>query len=162
MNVVIINRQRKKKIDARRLKSAAATLCTELNIADGELGVNFVNARQMTLVNETFLKHQGSTDVITFDHKDQPLRKKTRAPEIHGELFICVDEAIIQARRFKTHWRSEVVRYLIHGVLHLLGHDDLKAAPRRSMKREENRLVRLLEKDLNGAKPRFSRNLEKD
>ena len=148
MNVVIINRQRKKKIDARRLKLAAATLFAELSLTEGELGVNFVNARQMTLINETFLKHEGSTDVITFDHGDKPFSKKCCAPEIHGELFICVDEAIIQARRFKTHWRSEIVRYFVHGVLHLLGHDDLKAAPRRSMKREENRLVRLLEKDL--------------
>jgi probable rRNA maturation factor len=148
MNVVIINRQRTKKIDARRLKLAAADLFTELNLTDGELGVNLVNARQMTLINEAFLKHAGSTDVVTFDHADKPFSKKCCAPEIHGELFICVDEAIIQARRFKTHWRSEIIRYLVHGVLHLLGHDDIKAAPRRSMKREENRLVRLLEKNL--------------
>jgi probable rRNA maturation factor len=153
MNVVIINRQRTKKIDARRLKLAAATLFTELNLTDGELGVNLVNARQMTLINETFLKHEGSTDVITFDHGDQPFSKKCCVPEIHGELFICVDEAMIQARRFKTHWRSEVIRYFVHGVLHLLGHDDLKTAPRRSMKREENRLVRLLEKDLGVRRP---------
>jgi probable rRNA maturation factor len=147
MNVVIINRQRTKKIDARALKLVAASLFKELNLADGELGVNLVNARQMTLINETFLKHEGSTDVITFDHTDKPFAKKCAAPELHGELFICVDEAILQARRFKTHWRSEVIRYLVHGVLHLLGHDDLKATPRRSMKREENRLVRLLSKN---------------
>jgi probable rRNA maturation factor len=66
--------------------------------------------------------------------------------EIHGELFICVDDAILQAKAFKTSWQSEVVRYIVHGVLHLLGHDDLKPALRRKMKREENRLVRLLAK----------------
>jgi len=148
MNVVFINRQRTKKINARRLKLAANILFDELNLTEGELGVNLVNARQMTLINETFLKHTGSTDVITFDHGDKPFSKKCCAPEIHGELFICVDEAILQARRFKTHWRSEVIRYLVHGVLHLLGHDDLIAVKRRSMKREENRLVRLLKKDL--------------
>ena len=43
---------------------------------------------------------------------------------LHGEIFICVDEAIRQARRFGTIWQSEIVRYLIHGVLHLLGFDD--------------------------------------
>ena len=62
-------------------------------------------------------------------------------PQLHGELFVCVDEAIIQAKRFRSTWQSEIVRYIIHGVLHLLGHDDLKAAARRSMKREENRLA---------------------
>jgi rRNA maturation RNase YbeY len=65
-------------------------------------------------------------------------------PTLHGELFICVDEAVLQAKNFKTSWQSEIVRYVVHGVLHLLGHDDLKPGLRRKMKREENRLVRLL------------------
>jgi probable rRNA maturation factor len=50
-----------------------------------------------------------------------------------------VDEAFSQSKKFKTTWQSEIVRYLVHGVLHLLGHDDLQAAARRRMKREENR-----------------------
>ena len=52
----------------------------------------------------------------------------------------------MQAKKFKTSWQSELVRYVVHGVLHLLGHDDLKPDLRRKMKREENRLVRLLAK----------------
>jgi rRNA maturation RNase YbeY len=66
--------------------------------------------------------------------------------QIHGELFVCVDEAVLQARQFGTSWQAEVVRYVVHGVLHLLGHDDLRPAARRTMKREENRLVRGLAK----------------
>jgi probable rRNA maturation factor len=66
--------------------------------------------------------------------------------KIHGEIFICVDDAIKQAKEFKTNWQAETVRYVVHGVLHLLGYDDLKPDLRRKMKREENRLVRRLEK----------------
>ena len=47
---------------------------------------------------------------------------------LHGEIFICVDEAVWQARKFRTSWQSEIVRYLVHGVLHLLGHDDSRPA----------------------------------
>ena len=65
--------------------------------------------------------------------------------QLHGELFVCVDDAVTQAKEFKTMWQSEVVRYVVHGILHLLGHDDLKPDLRRKMKREENRLVRRLE-----------------
>ncbi len=68
-----------------------------------------------------------------------------------GELFVCVDEAMTQAKRFRCTWQAEIVRYIVHGVLHLLGHDDLKPEPRRRMKREENRLVRRL-----GAKNSFA------
>jgi probable rRNA maturation factor len=55
-----------------------------------------------------------------------------------------MDEALLQAKKFGVSWQSEVVRYVIHGVLHLLGHDDLRTDLRRTMKREENRLVRRL------------------
>jgi probable rRNA maturation factor len=63
---------------------------------------------------------------------------------LHGELFVCVDEAIVQAKKFRTSWQSEIARYIVHGILHLLGHDDLKSNLRRRMKREENRLLRRL------------------
>ena len=155
MNVVIANRQRTKKINARLLKQIVGGLFAELKIAEAELGINLVAAPEMTLVNETFLQHEGSTDVITFDHggtgsAGSPLpaggAHRVTHPTIHGELFVCMDEAVAQAKQFGTGWQSEIVRYIVHGVLHLLGHDDLKPGLRRRMKREENRLVRLLEK----------------
>jgi rRNA maturation RNase YbeY len=63
-------------------------------------------------------------------------------PSLRVEIFICVDEAVLQARKFGTSWQSEVVRYLVHGVLHLLGFDDSNAGARRKMKLEENRRLR--------------------
>ena len=53
-----------------------------------------------------------------------------------------MDEAVLQARKFDTSWQSEIVRYIIHGVLHLVGFDDSSAGARRKMKREENRRLR--------------------
>ena len=53
-----------------------------------------------------------------------------------------MDDAIAQAREFRTSWQSELARYVIHGVLHLRGYDDIRAADRRKMKREENRLLK--------------------
>ena len=146
MNVIIANRQRTKKINARLLKQIVGGLFEELKIAEAELGINLTAAPEMTLVNETFLQHEGSTDVITFDHAVAEKRKAEggKRKQLHGELFVCVDEAILQAKKFGVNWQSEVVRYIVHGVLHLLGHDDLCAELRRKMKREENRLVRLL------------------
>ncbi len=160
MNIVIANRQRTKKINTRLLKQIVSSLFLELKITEAELGINLVGSREMSLINEAFLQHQGSTDVITFDHSDfeggdeRSLKNKKSEPPhvgaykniIHGELFVCVDVAIAQAREFRTSWQAEVVRYNVHGVLHLLGHDDLTPALRRKMKRVENRLVRRLAK----------------
>ena len=146
MNLVIANRQRVKKINSRLLKQIIGELFAELKITEAELGINLVAAREMALVNETFLQHAGSTDVITFDHTEKRKAESGKRKQLHGELFICVDDAAIQAKEFQTSWQSEVVRYTVHGILHLLGYDDLKPHLRRVMKREENRLVRLLAK----------------
>jgi probable rRNA maturation factor len=146
MNIVIVNRQRTKRINLRLLKQIVLALFAELEITEAELGVSLVAAREMALVNETFLQHAGSTDVITFDHGEPQPQTPDARRQIHGELFICVDDAIQQSNEFKTSWQAEVARYVVHGVLHLLGYDDLKPALRRVMKREENRLVRQLEK----------------
>jgi len=162
MSVTILNRQRAQKINRRRLKKIAATLLAELEIEKAELGICLVAAPEMTRLNETFLKHKGSTDVIAFDYCDKTVRADVRGlikqkptlpmgsktphvvshKNIHGEIFICVDEAVLQARKFGASWQSEVVRYLVHGVLHLVGFDDLSTGARRKMKREENRRLR--------------------
>jgi probable rRNA maturation factor len=158
MSVTIANRQRVRKINLRLLKKIAAALLEDLEIAKAELEIDLVEWPEMTRLNEIFLKHKGSTDVITFDYRfgvppsggkfsKKSARTNRLKPELqtlHGEIFICVDEAVLQAQKFGVSWQSEVVRYIIHGILHLLGHDDLCAGARRKMKREENRLLRKL------------------
>ncbi|HEX7569373.1 MAG TPA: rRNA maturation RNase YbeY [Verrucomicrobiae bacterium] len=146
MNLVITNRQRTKKINTRFLKQVVAELFAELEITEAELGIMLVGAKEMARVNWQFLQHEGSTDVITFDHSEKRKAESGKRKTLHGELFICVDDAVTQAKEFGTSWQAEAVRYVVHGVLHLLGYDDLKPDLRRTMKREENRLVRHLEK----------------
>ncbi|HEX5398393.1 MAG TPA: rRNA maturation RNase YbeY [Verrucomicrobiae bacterium] len=159
MNVLIANRQRTRKIHSSQLRRIVSDLLAELEVGEAQLGINLVSDREMTSLNETFLQHEGTTDVITFNYarktafnvrtarpravKAATRGRAARAP-LHGEVFVCVDEAILQAGKFKTTWQSEVVRYIVHGVLHLLGYDDLDPAARRRMKRAENRLLRKL------------------
>jgi probable rRNA maturation factor len=152
MNITVANRQHVRKINLRLLKKIANALLAELEIEKAEIGICLVGAPEMTRLNETFLRHAGSTDVITFDYRDSVLpascrQIKSELPagcrkHVHGEIFICVDEAVLQARKFDTSWQSEIVRYIIHGVLHLAGFDDSSAGARRKMKREENRRLR--------------------
>jgi probable rRNA maturation factor len=144
MNIAIVNRQRTRKINLRLLKQVAQALFAELELEKAEIGICLVAAPEMTRLNETFLRHAGSTDVITFDYSVPKPRARDPRPEIHGEVFMCADEAVVQARKFGTSWQSELVRYLVHGTLHLTGHDDRRPAVRRRMKREENRLLEKL------------------
>ena len=174
------NRQRVRAVDTRLLRRIARwALEEQFHAADYELGLHLVSAAEMARVNETFLNHQGSTDVITFDHHEpvgrvsrpsserraparrgpntesrrtgarrsvlsqgRPARKNSENA-LHGEIFLCLDDAVAQAGQFDTAWQSELARYLLHGLLHLHGFDDRTPAARRKMKREENRLLRL-------------------
>jgi len=141
------NRQRDRRLNLRFLRRVLTHLLRcEFGVAHVELGFHFVTASEMARVNWRFLRHEGSTDVITFDHADPEDKRKDRASTLHGEAFICVADAVKQAREFKTSWQGEVVRYAVHALLHLQGYDDLQPAKRRVMKREENRLMRGLAK----------------
>ncbi len=154
LEVVILNRQRACRVDGMRLRRITeALLAQDLELAEASLGVHLVSAGAMAKLNWRWLQHEGSTDVITFDHRAGP------AEPLHGELFISLDDAVAQARPHGTTPAEELVRYIVHGVLHLLGHDDLSPGPRRRMKREENRLVRRLTRrhDLRGVLTRSRR-----
>jgi probable rRNA maturation factor len=122
------------------LKRVARALLADLKIAKAELGINLVNRKEMAALNKQFLRHAGPTDVIAFDYADHHASRRN----LLGEIFICVPVAVAQSTEFETDWQSELVRYLVHGVLHLLGHDDRRPAARRRMQREENRRVRAL------------------
>jgi probable rRNA maturation factor len=144
VSLSIANRQRSHRINLSFLRSVMASLIDELHqIEQGDLSICVVGETEMTRLNETYLKHQGSTDVITFDYREDSDSAK-RSASLQGEIFVCLDEALVQARRFGTDWQTEMVRYVVHGILHLLGYDDHGAVKRRKMKREENRLLKLL------------------
>ncbi len=136
MTLAFRNRQRTCALNFPLLRRITRHLLhEEFKVADGELCFHFVEPAEMAEVNWQFLQHEGSTDVITFDHSE------LGAP-LHGEIFISVADAVKQAREFKTTWPSELARYVIHGLLHLRGYDDLEPEKRRVMKREENRLLK--------------------
>jgi len=142
--LVLRNRQRTRPVNAPLLRRMTGVLLRDLLSLEGfELAIHLVAAPEMARLNHRFLDHAGSTDVITFAYTGES--GSTHPPEqLRGEIFICIDDAVKQARQFRTTWPSELVRYLIHGVLHTLGYDDLRPANRSVMKREENHLLRAL------------------
>lgn len=131
------NRQQHRWVDCRHLENILRALLVDLKKEASQLEINIVDAAGMSRLNEKFLRHRGPTDVLAFDY-----RESMDHDALFGELFLCVDEATVQATRFGTTWQSELVRYAVHGILHLLGYDDHKPERRREMKRLENRLLK--------------------
>lgn len=82
-------------------------------------------------LNREFLAHDYETDVLSFlvDESDEGLE---------GEVYVDLDTAMENAARFETSFDQEVARYVVHGLLHLAGHDDSTDAAREGMRRLED------------------------
>jgi len=91
-----------------------------------ELSVLLVSNRRMAELHRRFLHLPGPTDVITFQH---------------GEIFISVETARSQARRFGNSLEGELRLYMAHGLLHLHGLDDKTPADAAEMEQVQKKIV---------------------
>lgn len=145
--LMVRNRQRALRINTRYLRRIVLHLMQEeLAFENFDMAIQLVGEDIMIEYNSAYLRHEGCTDVITFDHS-----MPGQIPCLQGDLMVCIPEAVRQAKQFRVTWQKEVVRYIIHGMLHLCGYDDHKASDRRTMKGMENRILGRLDRqfDLN-------------
>ena len=104
----------------------------ELSISN--LEYNFVSVATMLDINKRYLNHNYDTDIITFDYSDEK-------NILDGEIFISLTEAAANSKKYRVTVDNELLRLLIHGILHMIGYDDVTAAKRKVMKKIENKLV---------------------
>jgi probable rRNA maturation factor len=128
--VTVTNRQRRLKVNIRWLAEIARHSLDLVDDTRSELSVVLVNDTVMAELNEKYHKTSGPTDILTFDYG-----------EGQGELIISVECAVRQARRFRTTLRRELALYVVHGILHLHGYNDLTPTQRRRMRAVERRLL---------------------
>jgi probable rRNA maturation factor len=118
-------------------RAVAAVLAGERRRA--EVTVTFVGTRRIRTLNRTWLGHDRVTDVIAFT-LDQP-----GGPTV-GDVYVCAPVAAREARRRGIALRQELVRLVVHGTLHVLGHDhpegDADAREGSPMWRRQERYVR--------------------
>ncbi len=145
-SISLRNHQRARSINSSFVRLLTRHLLgTIFGLTNYELTVHFIAAKEMAGLNERYLRHEGSTDVITFDYREGYAELNgDQKLELWGEVFISVEDAVRQAVEFGTTWKEELVRYIVHGALHLRGYDDLTPVKRKIMKKKEDRLVRQL------------------
>jgi probable rRNA maturation factor len=126
----VTNEQRRVPVPAAKVRRLAAQILGKRN-----LSIAFVTNAAIRKINRQFLKHDFATDVISF-----PL-----GTDLVGELVISAEFAVGEARKRKIPVEEELLRYVAHGILHLLGYDDHEPADRERMwKRQERELARVL------------------
>ena len=121
------------KIDKLLIHKIVNLLKKEFELTISSLLINFISANQIKQINNDFLKHNYSTDIITFNYSKV---KET----IDGEIYISIDDAQNNARKFGVTFNEEIMRLVTHGFLHLTGYNDEKLIEKRKMKGLENKL----------------------
>ncbi|MBR6758629.1 MAG: rRNA maturation RNase YbeY [Bacteroidaceae bacterium] len=96
----------------------------------GNISYVFCDDEHILEVNKAFLQHDYYTDIITFDYSVGRI--------ISGDVFISVDTVMSNAQGLGVSYDSELLRVIIHGVLHLCGIDDKGPGEREIMERCEN------------------------
>ena len=87
----------------------------------GELRIRIVGDAEMTATHQAYLGDPLTTDVMTFDLRDCAA---TDDRVLDVDVHACVDEAARRASELGHNTEREVLLYVLHGVLHCLGHDD--------------------------------------
>ncbi len=127
-------------INVRRLKSTAQKLLRCAGRPAGELSLLLTGDAQVRELNRTYRGKDKATDVLSFPSL-QPTGVRAGKQEFLGDIAISVDTARRQAAEYDAPLQNEVNRLLIHGLLHLLGHDHHEPAQRAVMESEERRLA---------------------
>lgn len=103
----------------------------------GDISYIFCNDSKIIEVNRQYLNHDYFTDIITFDY--------SRPHRISGDMFISLDTVRSNAEAFGCSYDSELLRVIVHGVLHLCGVNDKGPGEREIMERHENESLALLD-----------------
>lgn len=102
----------------------------------GPLTYIFCDDDKIIEVNREFLQHDYYTDIITFDY--------TRGRRVSGDMFISLDTVRSNAELVGATYDAELLRVIIHGVLHLCGINDKGEGEREIMESFENQALQLL------------------
>jgi probable rRNA maturation factor len=101
-----------------RIREAALAALASERVSDAMLSITFVGRARMSALNKRYLGHHGPTDVISFGFG----RRGKRHPVI-GDIYICVEVARANAKRQGVSPGEELLRLVVHGTLHVLGHE---------------------------------------
>ena len=125
-------------VDRGRMRQAAQVVLDGENEPDAEISLAFVDNPTIHRLNQRYLQHDEPTDVLSF-----PL-SEPGAKKLQGELVIGVEVAQAQALERGHDIQAELALYVIHGVLHLCGHDDHGEREAAAMRERERHYLRLL------------------
>jgi probable rRNA maturation factor len=131
-------------LDMRALRRDISVLMAGVGEGDSSLSLSFVRDPAIRALNGLHRGKDEATDVLSFPLEPDEADRDRVAERLIGDIVISVDTAGRQAEAYDASLQTEVRRLLIHGILHLLGHDHLEPEERAIMEAEERRLADII------------------
>jgi probable rRNA maturation factor len=132
LSIEIANEQSALDFDESRLKSAAEAVLRSGGVTDGSLSIAIVDDPAIRALNRKFLALDYPTDVLSFV-------LERAGSTLEGEIVASAQTAARVAATLGWPAEDELLLYVVHGALHLVGHDDATEAGRREMHAAERR-----------------------
>ena len=114
----------------RRVSRWIADTAAEEGKAAGDISIVLCSDKYILDINKKHLQHDYYTDIITFDYSE--------GDTISGDLFISVDTVAANSAKYGITVGEELMRVIIHGILHLCGYKDKKVEEEKEMRAKEN------------------------
>jgi rRNA maturation RNase YbeY len=132
IDVEIFNETKRKYLPSKKIMDVANLIFEEYNIKDAKIRIVFIYDNEIKEINNRFLHHNSPTDVLSFNFEEENLE---------GEIYISIETAEQQAKEYKVSLTNELLRLLIHGILHLLGYEDNTIKKRKIMHNLEDKYL---------------------
>lgn len=153
--IEIANNQTALKIDRRAIRRAVTMTLKMEAVAAATISIAIVDNETIHGINRSFLKHDFETDVISFLLDSEGGTSDAKAAQqrgagktLNGEIVLSAEYAVSMAETIGWAPEEEITLYIVHGLLHLCGFDDLTKAELPLMRRRERDVLEALGLDL--------------
>lgn len=130
-------------LNSNSVKKAVRAVLELEKVECDEVSIYFVDQKTISSLHEEFFQDPSPTDCISFPI-DGP--KKGDGYAVLGDVFICPEIAFQYAKKHSLNALEETTLYLVHGLLHLIGYDDIDPKDRKVMRKKEKRCMDSLKK----------------
>jgi probable rRNA maturation factor len=124
------------KVSRKTLDSLVRFVLAAEGMGLGRIDLAVVGLREIAAENRHYLGHAGTTDVLSFDLSDSLL------PGLSAQIIVCAPVAVKQAKYHGLTSRGELMLYVIHGLLHVMGYDDLSVREHAKMSARQDELLK--------------------
>ncbi len=111
-------------------------VCSNHDYEIENLNYIFCSDEYLLDINKTYLKHNFYTDIITFDQSEED-------NVIEGDIFISTERVKDNALSADEIYDNEMIRVIVHGILHLMGYKDKSKEEQQEMRKKEDEYISL-------------------